>query len=82
MSRKKYFPKSELLAYLIGNEIKSNLNKLQKFKVIIIGSQNNSKLYSEAMNIMKINNRIVDSTNITITGLRIFYNKFIKNEKK
>ena len=44
LSNKKYFPKSELLGYLIGNEINSNINNLNKNKVIIIGSYENSKL--------------------------------------
>ncbi len=77
LSNKKYFPKSELLGYLIGNEINSNINNLNKNKVIIIGSYENSKLYSEAMNTLKIKNTIFNSKDITIAGLKIFYNKFI-----
>ena len=77
LTKKKYYPKSELLAYLIGNEIKSNINKLRNFKVIIIGSDYNSKLYSQAMQILKIDNKIINSKNITINGLRILFNKFV-----
>ena len=77
LTKKKYYPKSELLAYLIGNEIKSNINELRNFKVIIIGSDFNSKLYSQAMQILKIDNKIINSKNITINGLRILFNKFV-----
>ncbi len=77
LSKKKYFPKSELLAYLIGNEIKSNINNLRDSKVVIIGSHYNSKLYSQAMKVLKIKNTIVDSKNITITGLKTLFNKFV-----
>ena len=77
LTKKKYYPKSELLAYLIGNEIKSNINELRNFKVIIIGSDYNSKLYSQAMQILKIDNKIINSKNITINGLRILFNKFV-----
>ena len=77
LTKKKYYPKSELLAYLIGNEIKSNINNLRNFKVIIIGSDYNSKLYSQAMQILKIDNKIINSKNITINGLRILFNKFV-----
>tara|TARA_B100000575_G_scaffold71478_1_gene55604 strand:- start:1634 stop:2530 length:897 start_codon:yes stop_codon:yes gene_type:complete len=78
LTKKKYYPKSELLAYLIGNEIRSNINTVRDFKVIIIGSDYNSKIYSKAMEILKINNKIVDSKKITINGLRILFNKFVK----
>ena len=77
LTKKKYYPKSELLAYLIGNEIKSNINNLRNFKVIIIGSDYNSKLYSQAMQILKIDNKIINSKNVTINGLRILLNKFV-----
>ena len=77
LTKKKYYPKSELLAYLIGNEIKSNINELRNFKVIIIGSDFNSKLYSQAMQILKIDNKIINSKNITINGLKILFNKFV-----
>ena len=77
LTKKKYYPKSELLAYLIGNEIKSNINELRNFKVIIIGSDFNSKLYSQAMQILKIDNKIINSKNVTINGLRILLNKFV-----
>ena len=77
LTKKKYYPKSELLAYLIGNEIKSNINELRNFKVIIIGSDFNSKLYSQAMQILKIDNKIINSKNITINGLTILFNKFV-----
>jgi len=77
LTKKKYYPKSELLAYLIGNEIKSNINNLRNFKVIIIGSDYNSKLYSQAMQILKIDNKIINSKNITIDGLKILFNKFV-----
>ena len=77
LTKKKYYPKSELLAYLIGNEIKSNINNLRNFKVIIIGSDYNSKIYSKAMQILKIDNKIINSKNITINGLRILFNKFV-----
>ena len=77
LTKKKYYPKSELLAYLIGNEIKSNINELRNFKVIIIGSNYNSKLYSQAMQILKIDNKIINSKNITINGLKILFNKFV-----
>ena len=77
LTKKKYYPKSELLAYLIGNEIKSNINELRNFKVIIIGSDYNSKLYSQAMQILKIDNKIINSKNITINGLKILFNKFV-----
>ena len=78
LSKKKYYPKSELLAFLIGNEIKSNVKNIKDSKVIIIGSHNNSKLYSQAMQILKLNNTIVDSTNVTITGLKTLFNKFVR----
>ena len=82
LSKKKYYPKSELLAYLIGNEIKSNINNIRNLKVVIIGSLTNSKLYSEALKILKIKNTIIDSRAITINGLKIFYKKLQENEKK
>jgi 2-dehydro-3-deoxygalactonokinase len=77
LSKKKYNPKSELLAYLIGNEIKSNIINIKDSKVIIIGSHYNSKLYSHAMQVLKINNTIVESKNTTINGLKTLFNKFI-----
>ena len=59
--KKKYYPKSELIAYLIGNEIKSYINNTKATKVIIIGSNYNSKLYSKAMQVLKIKNtRVVE----------------------
>ena len=78
LSKKKYYPKSELIAYLIGNEIKSNINNTKDTKVIIIGSKYNSKLYSQAMQVLKIKNTIVDSKDITIAGLKTLINKFVK----
>ena len=78
LSKKKYYPKSELIAYLIGNEIKSNINNTKATKVIIIGSKYNSKLYSQAMQVLKIKNTIVDSKDITIAGLKTLINKFVK----
>ena len=77
LSNKKYFPKSELIGYLIGNEIKSNINNIKNNKVIIIGSNYNSKLYSQAMQVLKIKNSIVDSANVTIIGLKTLFNKFV-----
>jgi len=77
LSKKKYYPKSELIAYLIGNEIKSNINNTKATKVIIIGSKYNSKLYSQAMHVLKIKNKIVDSKNTTIAGLKTLFNKFV-----
>jgi len=77
LSNKKYFPKSELIGYLIGSEIKSNINNIKNNKVIIIGSNYNSKLYSQAMQVLKIKNSIVDSTNVTIIGLKTLFNKFV-----
>ena len=77
LSKKKYYPKSELIAYLIGNEIKSNINSAKVTKVIIIGSKYNSKLYSQAMHVLKIKNKIVDSKNTTIAGLKTLFNKFV-----
>ena len=77
LSKKKYYPKSELIAYLIGNEIKSNINNTKATKVIIIGSKYNSKLYSQAMHALKIKNTIVDSKSITIAGLKTLFNKFV-----
>ena len=77
LTKKKYYPKSELLGFLIGNEIKSNIDNIKNSRVIIIGSSYNSKLYSKAMQILKINNTIVDSKKITIAGLKILFNKFV-----
>ena len=82
LSKNKYYPKSELLAYLIGNEIKSNIDKIKYSRVIIIGSNYNSKLYSQAMQFLKIKNTIVDSQNITINGLSTYIKKLLPNEKK
>ncbi len=82
LSKNIYFPKSELLGYLIGNEISSNINKIKKARVVIIGSRINSELYSEAMNRLKVKNTIVDSKDITINGLKIFYKKLMADEKK
>ena len=77
LSKKKYYPKSELIAYLIGNEIKSYINNTKATKVIIIGSNYNSKLYSKAMQVLKIKNTIVDSKKTTIAGLKTLFNKFV-----
>ena len=82
LSKKRYYPKSELLAYLIGNEIKSNISNIKGCKIIIIGSDYNSNLYSNAMQILKIKNTIVDSKDITITGLKILFDKYLNNENK
>lgn len=81
LTKKKYYPKSELLGFLIGNEIKSNIDNIKNSRVIIIGSSYNSKLYSKALQILKINNTIVDSKKITIAGLKILFNKFVHNEE-
>ena len=48
----------------------------------LIGSRINSELYSEAMNRLKVKNTIVDSKDITINGLKIFYKKLMADEKK
>ena len=77
LSKNKFYPRSELIAYLIGNEIKSNIKNIKNSKVIIIGSNYNSKLYSRAMKSLKIKNTIIDSKNITITGLKILFKKFV-----
>ena len=78
LSNKKYYPKSEIFGYLIGREIKSNFDGIGKLEVVIIGSNNNSKLYSQAMKELKIRNTIVDSKNITITALSILLERFLK----
>ena len=67
---------------MIGNEIKSNISNIKGCKIIIIGSDYNSNLYSNAMQILKIKNTIVDSKDITITGLKILFDKYLNNENK
>ena len=80
--KKKFYPKSELLAYLIGSEINLNIQNIRDSKVIIIGSNYNSKLYSQAMQVLKINTTIIDSKKVTINGLKTLYKKFVDNEKQ
>ena len=82
LSKKKFYPKSELLAYLIGSEINLNIENIRDSKVIIIGSNYNSKLYSQAMQVLKINTTIIDSKKVTINGLKTLYKKFVDNEKQ
>jgi len=75
LSKKKYYPRSELLGYLIGLEIKNNLKNIKKSNVVIIGSKENSKIYSRALNKIKIENTFFDSSDITIEGLKILYKR-------
>lgn len=82
LSKKKFYPKSELLAYLIGSEINLNIQNIRDSKIIIIGSNYNSKLYSQAMQVLKINTTIIDSKKVTINGLKTLYKKFVDNEKQ
>ncbi len=81
LTNKKYYPKSEILGYLIGSEIKSNFDNIKNLEVVIIGSNDNSKLYSQAMKELKIKNTIVDSKNITITALSLLFENFLNNDK-
>ena len=82
LSNKKFHPKSEIFGYLIGNEIKSNFESIRNNEVIIIGSSNNSKLYSYALSTLKIKNTIINSKNITVAGLSMLFKNFLNYEKK
>ena len=75
LSKKKYHPRSEILGYLIGSEIKNNFKNIKKSKVAIIGSKYNSKIYSRVLNLLKIENSSFNSSDITIQGLKNFYKR-------
>ncbi len=75
LTNKKYFPRSEILGYLIGSEIKSNLKNIRRSNIVIIGSKSNSRIYSRALKTINIKNRSFDSSEMTVEGLKIFYKR-------